>query len=157
MTVRGVRRRPERRRPAGVRWVGGPDALLDLARQSHVLVIAAPHTRATRGLVGDAVLRALPEGAFVLNLSRGDLLDSTALLMHLDSGHLAGCVLDVFGVEPLPPDDALWRHPRVLVTPHVSAVSERFWERESELIVENVDRYLRSARLKNLVDPNAGY
>jgi phosphoglycerate dehydrogenase-like enzyme len=157
MTVRGIRRRPGRRRPAGVRWVGGPQALLHLAPQSDVLVIAAPLTGATKGLVNDAVLRALPIGAFVVNLSRGELLDEAALLVHLDNGRLAGCVLDVFSTEPLPREHVLWHHPRVLVTPHVSAVSQRFWEREAALIVENIDRYLHGRRLKNLVDPNAGY
>lgn len=157
MRVRAIRRRPERRKPAGVEWVAGPASLTELAAESDVLVIAAPHTRSTDGLVNDRVISSLPAGAFIINLSRGVLLDEVALLVHLDSGHLGGAVLDVFHREPLPADHPLWCHPRVLITPHVSAVSERFWEREIELIVENIDRYLSNRRLKNLVDSKAEY
>jgi len=157
MEVRAVRRHARAPRPRGVRWVGGPAQLLALARQSDVLVIAAPDTGATRGLVSDEVLHALPRGAYLVSLSRGNLLDERALLMQLESGHLGGCVLDVFAVEPLPRDHPFWRHPRVLVSPHVSAVSDRFWERETALLVDNIRRYRRGAKLRNLVDLEAGY
>jgi phosphoglycerate dehydrogenase-like enzyme len=157
MEVRAVRRRPRAPRPRGVTWVGGPGQLAQLAKQSDVLVIAAPDTGATRGVVNDAILRALPRGAYVVSMARGSLLDEQALLMHLESGHLSGCVLDVFSAEPLPADHVFWRHPRVLVSPHVSAVSDRFWERETALLVENIRRYRRGGRLKNLVDLEAGY
>jgi phosphoglycerate dehydrogenase-like enzyme len=157
MEVRGTRRNPRRPRPKGVKWVGGPGQLPALAKQSDVLVIAAPDTGATRGAVNDAVLQALPQGAFIINLARGNLLDESAVLTHLESGHVAGCVLDVYSKEPLPPDHAFWRHPRVLVSPHVSAVSDRFWERETDLLVENIARYRRGRKLKNLVDVDAGY
>ena len=93
----------------------------------------------------------------MVNCSRGGLLDEEALLMHLERGHVAGCVLDVFATEPLPPEHPFWSHPRVFLTPHVSAVSERFWERETELIVDNIGRYLAGRRLRNLVDPDIGY
>jgi phosphoglycerate dehydrogenase-like enzyme len=140
-----------------VKWVGGARQLAQMAQQSDVLVIAAPDTGATRGVVSDAVLRALPRGAYVVSMARGSLLDEQALLMHLESGQVAGCVLDVFSAEPLPADHVFWRHPHVLVSPHVSAVSDRFWERETALLVENVRRYRRGARLRNLVDLEAGY
>jgi phosphoglycerate dehydrogenase-like enzyme len=157
MEVRGTRRNPRRPKPRGVRWVGGPGQLAQLARQSDVLVIAAPDTGATRGAVNDAVLRSLPRGAFVVSLARGNLLDERALLVHLEGGRVAGCVLDVYAREPLPADHPFWRHPRVLVSPHVSAVSDRFWERETELLVDNIRRYRRGAKLRNLVDLRAGY
>ncbi len=157
MEVRAVRRRPGAARPRGVIWVGGPGQLVRLARQSDILVLAAPETALTRGVVGDEVLGALPRGAYVINVARGSLLDEAALLRHLHSGQVGGCVLDVFAEEPLPADHPFWSHPRVLVSPHVSAVSNRFWERETALVVENIRRYRRGARLKNLVDPKAGY
>lgn len=157
MEVRAVRRRPRARRPRGVRWVGGPGQLLELAKQSDVLVVAAPDTGTTRGAVNHAVVRALPRGAYLVSLSRGSLLDEGALLVHLESGHLAGCVLDVYAKEPLPEGHPFWRHPGVLVSPHVSAVSDRFWERETALLVDNIGRYRRGAKLKNLVDLQAGY
>jgi len=157
MSVAGVRRRPERGGPAGVGWIGGPGDLERLAGESDCLVIAAPHTAGTRGAVTRSVLERLPRGAIVINVSRGTLLDETALLELLDAARLRGAALDVFAVEPLPSGHALWRHPRVLVSPHVAAVTTRFWERETGLIVENIRRYLAGAPLANVVDLEAGY
>jgi len=157
MRVAGVRRRPERGGPAGVGWVGGPGDLPRLAAESDCFVIAAPHTADTRGAVSRAVLERLPHDAIVVNVSRGTLLDETALLDALDAFRLRGAALDVFAVEPLPAEHPLWRHPRVLVSPHVAAVTARFWERETALIVENIRRYLAGSPLANAVDPEAGY
>ncbi len=157
MSVAGVRRRPERGGPAGVRWVGGEADLPRLAAESDCLVIAAPHTGRTRGAISRAVLERLPRDAIVVNVSRGTLLDETALVDLLDAARLRGAALDVFAVEPLPPGHPFWRHPRVLVSPHVAAVTARFWERETGLIVENIRRYLAGSPLANVVDPEAGY
>jgi phosphoglycerate dehydrogenase-like enzyme len=157
MSVAGVRRRPERGGPGGVRWVGGLPDLPRLAAESDCLVIAAPHTSETCGAVHRAVLERLPRGALVINVSRGTLLDETALLDLLDSSRISGAALDVFTVEPLPAGHPFWRHPRVLVSPHVAAVTARFWARETGLIVENIRRYLAGSPLANTVDPEAGY
>ena len=157
MIVRAVRRHPDRPRPDGVAWVGGPDQLRELVSGSDVLVISAPHTRSTDRLIDERVLRGLPRGAFVLNVARGGLLDENALLTLLDNGHLGGCVLDVFEREPLGERHPFWRRPKVFVTPHVSAVSQRFWERETALLVENIKRYSSGQTLRNVVDFEAGY
>ncbi|PYP45695.1 MAG: D-2-hydroxyacid dehydrogenase [Gemmatimonadetes bacterium] len=157
MSVAGVRRRPTRGGPTGVRWVGGLGDLPRLAAESDCFVIAAPHTAETRGAVSRAVLERLPPDAVVVNVSRGTLLDETALLDGLDASRLRGAALDVFDAEPLPAGHAFWRHPRVLVSPHVAAVTARFWERETGLIVENIRRYLAGSPLANTVDPEAGY
>lgn len=157
MRISAVRRRPGARRPRHVEWVGGPGQLRALARRSDVLVIAAPHTRESRGLVDASVLGALPRGAFLLNVARGELLDEQALLRSLDGGRIAGAVLDVFDREPLPPGHRFWRHPRVLVTPHVSGVTDRFWDRETALLTDNVRRYRTGRRLRNLVNLDREY
>ncbi len=157
MSVAGVRRRPERGGPAGVRWVAGPRDLPRLAAESECLVIAAPHTAETTGAVTRAVLERLPADAIVVNVSRGSLLDETALLELLDGARLRGAALDVFATEPLPAAHAFWRHPRVLVSPHVAAVTGRFWDRETGLIVDNIGRYLAGSPLTNTVDTEAGY
>ena len=157
MPVAGVRRRPGQGGPAGMRWVGGPDELPRLAAESDCLVIAAPHTPATAGVVDRRVLERVPPHALVVNVSRGTLLDEAALLELLDAGRLRGAALDVFAVEPLPLEHPFWGHPRVLVSPHVSAVTNRFWERETALIVDNIRRYLAGAPLTNVVDLEAGY
>jgi phosphoglycerate dehydrogenase-like enzyme len=157
MRVAGVRRRPAQGGPAGVAWVGGMTDLTRLAAESDVFVIAAPRTPATDAAVNRAVLERLPDDALVVNVSRGALLDPRALLERLDAGALRGAALDVFSVEPLPADDPLWTHPRVLVSPHVSPVSDGFWNRETGLILENIRRYLAGTPLANLVDLDAGY
>jgi phosphoglycerate dehydrogenase-like enzyme len=157
MSVAAVRRRAAQPGPPGTRWVGGLEELPRLAAESDCLVIAAPHTAATAGAVNRRVLDRLPRNALVINVSRGSLLDETALLQLLDAGRLGGAALDVFGVEPLPAGHPFWAHPRVLVSPHVSAVSSRFWERETDLIVGNIRRYLAGAPLTNVVDLEAGY
>jgi phosphoglycerate dehydrogenase-like enzyme len=160
MSVAGVRRRAHlgsKGGPAGLRWVGILDELPRLAAESDVLVIAAPHTGATAGAVSRRVLELLPRDAIVVNVSRGSLLDEAALLDLIERGRLRGAALDVFGMEPLPEDHPFWSHPRVLVSPHVSAVSARFWERETALIVDNIRRYLAGAPLTNVVDLEAGY
>ncbi len=157
MKVSGVRRRAERGGPKGVEWVGGLADLPRLAGGSDVLVIAAPHTTETVGAVDRRVLERLPHQAVVVNVSRGSLLDEAALLELLELRRLRGAALDVFATEPLPAGHPFWSHPRVLVAPHVSAVSGRFWERETALIVENIGSYLAGAPLTNLVDLEAGY
>jgi len=137
--------------------VGGLADLPRLAAESDCLVIAAPHTVETRGAVSRAVLERLPLDAIVVNVSRGTLLDETALLAVLDASRVRGAALDVFAAEPLPAGHPFWRHPRVLVSPHVAAVTARFWERETGLIVENIRRYLAGSPLANTVDLEAGY
>lgn len=156
MQVAGVRRRPGKGAPKGVQWVGGFDALERLASESDVLAITVPKTPETTGVVGARVLGKLPKGAVVVNVSRGGILDEDALLQAIDRG-LRGAALDVFATEPLPPSHPLWRHPRVLITPHVSAVTARFWDREMALILDNVRRYLGGQSLVNVVDLEAGY
>jgi len=157
MHVAGVRRRPERGGPPGVAWVGKPDDVARLAAESDVLVLAAPQTGSSKGAISRDILARLPTNAIVINLSRGALLDEAALLELLDAGRLRGAALDVFAVEPLPADHPFWSHSRVLVSPHTAAVTDRFWERETGLIVENIRRYLAGAPLANVVDLEAGY
>jgi phosphoglycerate dehydrogenase-like enzyme len=102
-------------------------------------------------------MQALPRGAFLLNVSRGGILDEQALLKHLRNGHIRGCVLDVFASEPLDKGHPFWDERSVLITPHVSAVTDRFWEREIDLIVGNIELYLQGDRLRNVVNLEVGY
>jgi D-3-phosphoglycerate dehydrogenase / 2-oxoglutarate reductase len=104
----------------GIALVATP---LELAARSDVVSVHCPLLRSTRGLVGKAVLAAMPAGGFVVNTARGGIVDEAALATALDSGHVAGAALDVFDAEPPPGDHPLRRHPRVLVTPHVAGVT----------------------------------
>ncbi|WP_449371190.1 2-hydroxyacid dehydrogenase [Thiomonas sp.] len=97
------------------------DRLDEFLAQTRVLVVLLPLTADTRGLLDYAALSRLPQGAHVINASRGAVIDQADLLDLLHGGHLSSALLDVFATEPLPGDDPLWRHPRVRVTPHVAA------------------------------------
>ena len=138
--------------------VGSGPAVLDRAiAESDYLVLTLPETAETRGLMTGERLRAMKPGAVLINVARGRLLDEDALLDALDSGRLRGAGLDVFANEPLPDGHPFYRHPRVLMTPHISATSRRFWDRQAELIADNIGRFARGERLRNLVDRSAGY
>ena len=154
----GVRRRPDRGVPDGCERVVGPDALDEELPNADVVVIAAPATPDTSGLLTAARLNLLPHGAIVANVARGSLLDEDALAARLADGRLRGAVLDVFGEEPLAPSSPLWQLRAALLTPHVSAVSpRRFWPRQLALFVDNWGRYMAGRPLRNLVDKQAGY
>ncbi len=137
--------------------VRGPGGLRVLLERSDYVVLAAPDTPETRGMIDRAALARMKSGAVLINVARGKLIDERALVDALTSGRLRGAGLDVFAHEPLAPDHPLWGLPNVLITPHVSAVTRGFWRREVDLIVENVRRYLAGRPLRNVVDKEAGY
>ncbi len=135
----------------------GPGALDAVLRGGDAVVLCAPDTSETRGLLDEHALGRLKEGAILVNVARGSLVDERALEDALRSGRIRGAALDVFAQEPLPEGHPFWALPNVLVTPHVSAVTSGFWARETDLIAENVRRYLAGERLLNTVDKAAGY
>jgi phosphoglycerate dehydrogenase-like enzyme len=158
MRCTGVRRHPDRGVPEGFDAVHGVEALNELLSTADILIVAAPATAETRGLVTAERLDHLPHGAIVVNIARGSLLDERALTERLRDGRLSGAVLDVFEREPLPADSELWDVPRVLLTPHVSAVSPRgYWRRELELFTDNWARFAAGRPMRNVVDKRAGY
>ena len=141
----------------GTRVLAGRDGLARLLAESDYVVLSAPETTETRRLIDGAALERMKRGAVLVNVARGALVDEEALVRALRDGHLRGAALDVFATEPLPPTSPLWRMPNVLVTPHVSGFTARFWEREADLILDNLTRYLKGRPLRNTVDLNAGY
>ena len=143
--------------PEGVEVLSGPDALDRILPRSDCLVIAVPQTPETRAMIGARELGMLPRGAVLVNVARGGIVDEDALIGALRTGHLRGAGLDVFAREPLPADSALWGLPNVLVTPHVSGSSRRFWRRQTDLIIHNLRRYAAGEPLLNTVDKQAGY
>ena len=154
----GIRRRPERGVPNGFDRVYGLESLDDRLGDADILIIAAPATAETHGLVTSDRLDHLPHGAIVVNVARGTLLDERALAERLRAGRLAGAVLDVFEHEPLPAESELWDTPRLLLTPHVSATSPAgYWRRELELLTDNWARFAAGRPLRNVVDKRAGY
>ncbi|MEO8437801.1 MAG: D-2-hydroxyacid dehydrogenase [Chloroflexota bacterium] len=132
----------------------GVEGLVEAAGEADVLVLTLPLTDASRGMIDVGVLAALRPTAWLINVSRGALVDEPALLEALLVGRLAGAVLDVFSEEPLPADSPWWDAPNVIVTPHASGHTLRFLD---DLLVENVRRYRASEPLLNPVDPERGY
>ncbi len=145
------------RRGGGVGEVSAAEGLDRVIAQADYLVLAVPETPLTRGLMTRQRLFAMKPGSVLINVARGRLVDETALLDALDSGPLRGAGLDVFHTEPLPPGHPFYAHPNVLLTPHVSATTRRFWDRETDLITDNIGRFVRGEALRNLVDKTAGY
>lgn len=135
----------------------GPDGLSHVLANSDYVVLAVPETARTRNMMNRRRIFSMKRGAVLVNVARGRIVDEEALLEALDAGHLRGAGLDVFHAEPLPRNHPFYQHPRVLVTPHVSATTRRFWERETDLIADNLQRFARGEPLRNLVDKAAGY
>ncbi len=156
MTVRAVCRTP-RADPAPAHEVWPVERLVELAAASDVLVLAAPHTPATRGMIGRAVLAAMPRHALLVNIGRGALVDEPALIECLERGSIAGAALDVFAEEPLPAASPLWRMPQVIATPHVSGLGPRYWERVVEIFATHLRAYREGRPLPNLVRKSEGY
>jgi len=150
LRVIGVRRSP-RRADDPVDELHAPAALRGLLARCDWLVIACPLTPETRGLVDAAAIAALPKGARVINVARGEIVDEPALIEALRSGHLAGAYLDVFETEPLPPESPLWELPNVLVTPHNSSAAAGNDARVLEIFLDNLARWHRGAPLVNEV------
>lgn len=143
--------------PPGVGLLKGDDALERLLRTSDYLVLAAPETSETRGMIGAREIALMPPRAVLINISRGSLVDEAALAAALESGGLRGAGLDVFATEPLPSGSPFWKMHNVLVMPHVSGTSRSFWRREAELITANIRRYMDGAPLTNVVRKGRGY
>ncbi|OZE77308.1 hydroxyacid dehydrogenase [Rhodococcus sp. 15-649-2-2] len=133
------------------------DDLADEVARADYLVLVAPLTEQTRGLVDDSVLTAMKPGARVINVGRGELLDTEALLKHLGSGHIAGAALDVFETEPLSADHPLWTAENVILTPHMSGDASGWKQRLAEVFADNARRYFRGEPLLNVVDKKLGF
>jgi phosphoglycerate dehydrogenase-like enzyme len=154
MRVLGTRRTPAEP-PAGVEAVYTPDRLLDILPQADFVILAAPLTKETLGMIGEHELQAMKRTAFMVNIGRGKLIDEAALVRSLQEGRIAGAGLDVFETEPLPSDSPLWDMPNVIITPHYAGASPRYNERALPIFLDNLRRYRDGVPLRNLVDKHA--
>ena len=141
--------------PAHAQWA--LERLPELLGRVDWLVLAAPHTAATRGLIGAAELALMKPTAVLVNVGRGVLVDEPALIAALSAGRIAGAALDVVQEEPLPATSPLWEMPNVILTPHVSGLGPDYWERAVEQFAANLGRFLAGQPLLNVVDKRAGY
>lgn len=125
--------------------------------EADFVAIAAPETDQTRHMIGAKQLRAMKPTVFLINVARGSLVDESALIEALKTKMIAGAGLDVTEQEPLPSESPLWALENVLITPHVSALSESLWSRHAELLLENLERWFSGRELLNRVSLEHGY
>jgi phosphoglycerate dehydrogenase-like enzyme len=121
------------------------------------VVVSAPDTPQTRNMLGAPEFALMKPTAYLINVARGTLIDEPALIDALRSNRIAGAALDVTVKEPLPPESPLWKLPNAFITPHVSGATENTWERQEELIAENLQRWFEGKKLLNVVDLARGY
>ena len=144
-------------RPETVAELLPADAVDEILPRIDILVLAAPLTDHTRGMINAARLARLPHGALLVNVARGPLVVEDDLVAALESGQLAGAGLDVTDPEPLPPESRLWDMPNVIITPHVGGQAATRIDDMTNFFCENLTRYLSGQPLRNLVDKRLGF
>jgi phosphoglycerate dehydrogenase-like enzyme len=155
MRVVGVRRSGQ---PVeGIDRVVPPDRLGEVLPQCRSVVVVTPLTPETKGMVNDALLEQLPDGALLVDVSRGGVVEPEAVVGALRSGKLAGAALDVFEIEPLPADSPLWDEPNLLITPHTAGLSDDYFDHIADLFVANIDALETGAPCPTAVDRTRGY
>ena len=156
LRIHGVRRNPAP--DPDVDAIFGSDRLREAMKDADFLVVAAPLTKETRGMVGGAELDCLKPGAGVVNVGRGPIIDYDALRDQLESGRIGGAVLDVFEQEPLPADSPLWTTRNLIVTPHNSSDDPaQYLPRALDIFFENLGLMLKGAPMRNVIDRSLGY
>lgn len=134
-----------------------PQEIDQLLEMSDYVVLAVPLTPATDNLLNAERIGKMKKTAFLVNISRGQVVNETALINALQTGCIRGAGLDVFETEPLPPDHPLWNFTNVIITPHVAALSPACLDRAIALVADNVARYLQGREMLNVVDKTKGY
>jgi phosphoglycerate dehydrogenase-like enzyme len=157
LRVIGLRRHQNLPVPVPFAEVFPSGQIEEFLRLADFVVLALPLTAETRRLLNAERLAMMKPGAYLINIGRGDLVDEEALLAALRERKIAGAVLDVFQIEPLPEDHPFWETDNVFVTPHISGNFEEYLERVGEQFAENLARYVRGEALLNVVDKEKGY
>jgi phosphoglycerate dehydrogenase-like enzyme len=134
-----------------------PQALCSMLKECDYVVVTLPRTTATRGLLGAKELSSIKPTAFLVDISRGEIVDHSALIPLLREHKIAGAALDVFPVEPLPADSPLWKLPNVILTPHIAGFSSLYDQRAVDLFIQNLQRYLEGLPLNNRLDLKLEY
>ena len=128
-----------------------------LLERSDFVVVAVPLVEDTVRLIGEAELGAMKRTAYLVNISRGSVVDEAALVRALQEGRIAGAALDVFETEPLPGDSPFWGMENVILTPHSAGTNENYNARATAIFCDNLNRYLAGRPLINVVDMQRGY
>lgn len=135
----------------------GSSGLDRILAESDYLIMLMPSTPKTKKFLSLEQFRKMKPSAYFINLARGSVVDENGLIEALQNGILAGAALDVFEEEPLPENSTLWSLDNVTITPHVAGATPHYIERASEIVFENIRRFLAGEPLLNAVDPVAGY
>ena len=133
------------------------DQFKELLHNSDFVVVAAPLTGETKGMMGTDEFKAMKKTAYIINIARGPIINEPAMIKALKEGWISGAGLDVFEKEPLPPDNELWILPNVIISPHSSGVSERQPYRLVALFCDNLRRYINNQPLLNVISQDRGY
>jgi phosphoglycerate dehydrogenase-like enzyme len=134
-----------------------PQAMQSMLKECDFVILTLPLTRDTRHMIGAAELAVMKPTAYLVDISRGSVIDQNALVAALREQRIAGAALDVFEQEPLPPEHPLWKLPNVIITPHLAGSSPHYDRRAADLFTENLTRYLAGLPLYNRFDPQRGY
>ena len=132
-------------------------AIKSMVSECNFVVVTLPLTPQTKGLIGEAEMKAMKPGSYLIVVSRGGIVDENALAKVLEEKHLAGAVLDVFAREPLAGENPLWKLPNVILTPHVSGFSPHYKERAGNMFADNLKRYLHGEPLLNKFEVDRSY
>ncbi len=133
------------------------EALISMLKECDFVIISLPKTPLTENLISNEAISAMKSTAYLVDISRGGIIDHEALISALKERRIAGAALDVFPEEPLSEDSPLWELPNVIITPHISGVTAYYNERAVELFASNLERYLANQPLLNQIDINLGY
>lgn len=153
----GIRYTPEKGGPTDEVIGFDPEAVHTALARTDYLMVATPLTETTRGLIGEAELATLPPNAVLINVARGGLVETPALVSALQRSGIRGAALDVTDPEPLPPDHVLYTLENVIITPHTGGHTPKHWERLADILVENVELLDAGAskdELRNYVPPD---
>lgn len=143
--------------PPGVSEVWGLDRLDDLLKMSDWLVVTAPYTVDTKGMIGAEGLALMKATAHLIIISRGGIVDEDALFDALSNKRIAGAGIDAFEIEPLPEDSPWWDLENVIISPHSSALTVKMWEGRREIFRENMRRFLSNEPFIYVCDKTAGF
>ncbi len=143
--------------PDYVELLGRPECLLEMAARSDVLFVCCPKTSETLGMVDSRVFATMPAGGYVVNVTRGGIIDEDALIEAIESGHLTGAGLDVSAEEPLPASSPLWNYDQIIITPHTAGASQHRIGRIIDRVCANLQHLQNDEPLEGVIDKRKGY
>jgi len=157
MNVIATKKHLEGKKPDYVDTIIPPEKLKNLLSKSDFVVIQLPLTESTEGIIGQSELKSMKPTAYLVNASRGRIIQEKALVKALHEKWIAGAALDTFATEPLPKDSPLWTMENIIITPHVAGLTPKYLDRLVGIFCENLMHFLKDEKMINIVDKARGY